>query len=99
MLRLIGILCAVVAISFDFASYWKQIAKTLKQKHSNQVSSSSYLYKIAKIIFNIINLAIFSNFVGVSMEVAALFICISALMVIAHFKPKNWKLVDFKFGE
>lgn len=92
MLRLIGIICAVIAISFDFASYWKQIAKTLRQRHSNQVSSSSYLFKIAKIVFNIINLAIFSNFVGVSMEAAAFLICVAALSVICHFKPKGWHL-------
>lgn len=95
MLRLIGICCALTAISFDFASYWKQISKTLRQRHSNQVSSSSYLYKIAKIIFNIVNLSIFCNWVGVSMETAALLICVAALSVVAHFKPRGWRLVNF----
>ena len=97
MLKLIGILCATVALCFEFGSYYRQIKKTLKQKHSNQVSSSSYLFKIAKILFNLINLAIFSNFVGCFMEGMALIICIIALSIIAHFKPKNWHL--FSFGK
>lgn len=99
MLRLIGIICATIAITFDFLSYYKQIHKTLKAKHSNQVSSSSYLFKIAKILFNLINLAIFSNFVGCFMEGMALIICIIALMIICHFKPRGWHLIDFKMGK
>jgi len=97
MLRLIGIACASVALFFEFSSYYRQIKKTLRVGHSNQVSSSSYLFKIGKISFNLINLAIFANWVGFSMEAAALVICIAALSVIAHFKPKGWRL--FHFGK
>ena len=95
MLRLVGIACAMIALFFEFSSYWKQIAKTLRAKHSNQVSSSAYLYKIAKISFNLVNLAIFANWVGCFMEAAALLICIIALVIIAHFKPKKWRLFNF----
>lgn len=97
MLRLIGVTCAVIALFFEFSSYYKQITKTLRARHSNQVSSSAYLYKIAKISFNLINLSIFANWVGFGMEAAALVICISALTVIAHFKPRGWRL--FHFGK
>jgi hypothetical protein len=95
MLKLIGVVCATIALFFDFSSYYHQIRKTLRAGHSNQVSSSSYLFKIGKIFFNLINLAIFANWVGFSMEAAALVICIAALIVIAHFKPKKWRLFNF----
>ena len=95
MLRLIGITCAVVALFFEFSSYYRQISKTIRVRHSNQVSSSAYLFKMAKIFFNLINLGIFSNWMGFSMEVAALLICVSALTVVAHFKPRNWRLFNF----
>lgn len=95
MLRVIGISCASIALFFEFSSYYRQIRKTLKVGHSNQVSSSSYLYKIGKISFNLINLAIFANWVGFGMEAAALGICIAALAVIAHFKPHRWRLINF----
>lgn len=95
MIRIIGIVCATIALFFEFSSYWKQITKTLRAKHSNQVSSSAYLYKIAKISFNMVNLAIFANWVGFGMEGAALIICVLALTVISHFKPKGWKLIHF----
>jgi hypothetical protein len=93
MIKVIGICCASIALFFEFSSYWKQITKTLRSKHSNQVSSSAYLYKMAKIFFNLINLAIFANWVGFGMESAALIICMMALTVVAHFKPKGWKLI------
>jgi len=95
VLRLIGIACATIALFFEFSSYLRQIKKTLRARHSNQVSSSSYLFKIAKISFNLINLAIFSNWVGFGMESAALVICVAALTVISHFKPKGWRLIHF----
>lgn len=95
MIRILGMACASIALYFEFSSYWKQITKTLRAKHSNQVSSSSYLYKIAKISFNLVNLAIFANWVGFGMEVAALIICITALAVVAHFKPRGWRLIKF----
>lgn len=95
MLKLIGVVCATIALVFDFSSYYQQIKKTLRAGHSNQVSSSSYLFKIGKISFNLVNLAIFANWVGFSMEAGALIICIAALAVIAHFKPRDWKLFNF----
>ncbi len=95
MIRVLGIVCATAALVFEFSSYWKQITKTIRSKHSNQVSSSAYLYKMAKITFNLINLAIFANWVGFSMEVASLLICVTALAVIARFKPRGWRLVHF----
>jgi hypothetical protein len=94
MIKLIGASCAIIALFFEFSSYWKQIAKTFRSGHSNQVSSSAYLFKICKISFNLINLSIFANWVGFGMEAAALVVCISALAVIAHFKPKKWKLFN-----
>lgn len=97
MLRLIGVACATIALFFEFSSYYRQIKKTLRAGHSNQVSSSSYLFKIGKISFNLINLAIFANWVGFGMEAAALVVCVAALTVIAHFKPRGWKL--FHFGK
>lgn len=42
-----------------------------------------------------VNLAIFANWVGFGMEGAALIICVLALTVISHFKPKGWRLVHF----
>ncbi len=95
MIHVLGVTCASIALFFEVSSYWKQISKTIRSKHSNQVSSSAYLYKITKISFNLINLAIFSNWVGFGMEVAALIICVTALTVIARFKPRGWKLVHF----
>jgi len=95
VIRLVGAGCASVALFFEFSSYYRQIKKTLRAKHSNQVSSSSYLFKMAKIFFNLINLYIFSNWVGFGMEAAALVICVAALSVVAHFKPKGWRLVHF----
>lgn len=95
MIKLVGVICAGTALFFDFSSYWKQITKSIRSKHSNQVSSSSYLYKIAKILFNLVNLAIFSNWVGFGMESGALIICIAALAVISYYKPKGWKLIHF----
>lgn len=94
-MHILGIACALTALGFEFASYFKQIKKTLRTKRSTQVSSSAYLYKLGKISFNLINLAIFANWVGFWMECAALVICITALTVISRYKPKKWKLVNF----
>lgn len=99
MIKILAIICACISLICEFSSYWKQISKTLKTKQSIQVSSSAYLFKIAKIFFNLINLFIFSNYIGFAMEAAALCICIAALMVVAHFKPSDWKLFDFKIGQ
>lgn len=88
----IGIACVVIALFLEFASYYKQIAKTLRTKKSAQVSSTAYLLKIAKYIFTLIGLALYSNWVGFGLEVGALIICCVALYIVARYKPKNWRL-------
>jgi len=92
MFRTIGIILATVAVFFDFMSYIKQIQKTLHTKHSKDVSTRAYLMKITHYICSTISLAIFCNWVGFSMELAAFVICLITFAVIAHFKPRGWKL-------
>jgi uncharacterized protein with PQ loop repeat len=81
-----------IALTLDTASYWRQIKKTIRTKKSSQVSSTSFVYKIAKAISAIIGLAIYKNFVGLSMEVFMLIVYIVSLYFIAKYKPKGWKL-------
>lgn len=88
----IATLCVGTALFLDSMSYYKQIKKTLRTKKSSQVSSSAFLYKIAKAIFAMIGLAIYTNRVGLGMEAFMLVVYIISLAVIAHFKPKGWKL-------
>jgi len=93
--HLVGSICVALALILDISSYWKQIAKILKTKKSSQVSSSSYLYKIAKGIFAILGLLIYSNFVGLGMEVILLLVYIVSLLIVIRYKPRRWRL----FGE
>lgn len=88
----LGIVCVAIALILELASYWKQIAKTLRTKHSKDVSSTAYVLKIAKYIFTLIGLAIYSNWVGFGLEVAALTICLAAFYVIVRYKPRGWRL-------
>lgn len=88
----VGIGCVAIALFLEFASYYKQIAKTIRTKKSAQVSSTAYLLKIAKYIFTLIGLALYSNWVGFGLEVGALLICCVALYIVAKYKPKNWSL-------
>lgn len=81
-----------LALFLDTVSYWKQIRKTLKTRHSSQVSTSAFLYKIAKALCAMAGLAIYSNFVGMTMEVFMLGVYVVSLVVIARYKPKGWKL-------
>lgn len=90
--HIIGPICVAMALLLDISSYWKQIDKILKTKRSTQVSSSSYLYKIAKAIFAILGLMVYSNWVGTGMEIVLLLVYIVSLFVIAKYKPKGWKL-------
>jgi uncharacterized protein with PQ loop repeat len=90
--HIVGSICVALALILDISSYWKQIAKILKTKKSNQVSSSSYLYKIAKGVFAILGLLVYSNWVGFGMEVVLLLVYIGSLIVIMRFKPKGWTL-------
>lgn len=92
MIKYIGITCVGMALFLDVMSYWKQIAKTVKTRKSAQVSSSSYLYKIAKAMFAGAGLCVYSNWVGFGMEVFMLLVYVISLGIIAHFKPKGWKL-------
>jgi len=91
-MKVIGIICIVLALILELASYYKQIAKTLRTKRSSQVSSTAYLLKIAKYIVTIASLVIYANWVGVGLEFAALIICTIALCIVAQYKPKGWKL-------
>jgi len=92
MIKTIGTVCVGIAIVLDTLSYYKQIAKTLRTKKSEQVSTSSYLYKIAKAVFAMVGLAIYMNWVGLGMEVFMLIVYITSLTIIAKYKPKNWAL-------
>ena len=88
----IGGACVAVAFLLDAMSYWKQIAKILRTKKSTQVSSSQYLYKIAKAICALLGLAIYANWVGVGLEVAMLIVYAASLIIVARYKPKHWRL-------
>jgi hypothetical protein len=88
----IGGACVVLALFLDSLSYWKQIAKTLRTKKSAHVSSSQYLYKIGKAIFALFGLAIYSNWIGVGIEIVMIVVYILSLAVVVKYKPKGWTL-------
>jgi uncharacterized protein with PQ loop repeat len=88
----IATVCVAIALFLDTASYYRQIKKTLKAKKSSQVSSTAFLYKIAKAIFAMAGLAIYSNYVGLGMEIFMLVVYGVSLGIIIKFKPKNWRL-------
>lgn len=90
----IGVSCIVLSLVLEFASYYKQIAKTLKTKKSAQVSSTAYLLKIMKYVVTLIGLALYSNWVGFGLEVGALFMCCIALGIVSKYKPKGWHLLS-----
>lgn len=92
MYKTIGTVCVIISLFLDTASYWRQVAKILKTKKSSQVSSTSYIYKIAKVCFSMIGLSIYFNWVGFTMEVFMMLVYISSLVVIIKYKPKNWSL-------
>jgi putative methionine-R-sulfoxide reductase with GAF domain len=95
VLRLVGIVCATGSILFDLASYYRQIKKTLKTKHSGQVSSTAYILKLSHYLCSIVALVLFYNWVGFFMEMAALIACLFCFVIVVRCKPKNWKLIDF----
>ena len=72
MYQLIGISCIIIALLLELGSYRKQIVKTLRTKKSKDVSTSAYLLKIVKYIFTMAALTIYSNYVGLLMEVVSL---------------------------
>jgi uncharacterized protein with PQ loop repeat len=89
----IATLSVGIALFLDSMSYYKQIKKTIRTKKSSQVSSSSFLYKIAKALFAMVGLSIYNNRVGLGMESFMLIIYAISLAVIAHYKPKGWRLL------
>lgn len=89
----IGPLCVGFALFLDTMSYWKQIRKTLKTKHSSQVSTSAYLYKIGKAVLAMVGLSVYTNWVGFAMEGFMLVVYAVSLWVICRYKPKGWKLL------
>jgi uncharacterized protein with PQ loop repeat len=93
VIKTIGTICVGTALALDTMSYYKQIAKTIRTKKSSQVSSSAYLYKIGKVIFAMGGLAVYQNFVGLGMEFFMLAVYVASLIVIAHYKPRGWKLL------
>lgn len=92
MVKAIGSFCVATALALDTMSYWKQISKIVRTRKSSQVSSSAYLYKIAKVAFSITGLVIFSNYVGLTMELFMLAIYATCLAIIARYKPRGWTL-------
>jgi hypothetical protein len=92
MIKYMGLFCVGMALFLDVMSYWKQIRKTVKTRKSAQVSSSSYLYKIAKAVFAMVGLCVYGNWVGFGMELFMLAVYAVSLGIIAHFKPKGWSL-------
>lgn len=87
-----AVLCIALALWLDTLSYYRQIRKTIRTKKSSQVSSTAFLYKIAKVIFAMMGLAVYSNWVGLGMEFFMLVVYSISLYVIIKFKPKGWKL-------
>lgn len=88
----IATLAVAMALFLDTASYWRQIRKTIKTKKSSQVSSTAFLYKIAKALCAMVGLGIYVNWVGMGMEGFMLLIYIISLAVIIKYKPKGWSL-------
>jgi len=87
-----GFICFILALLFELLSYHKQVAKTLRTKKSEHVSTSSYMCKIIKYFFALASLAVFANWVAFCMELAALAFCAAALIIIAQYKPDHWRL-------
>lgn len=85
-------LLVAVALWLDTASYVRQIKKTLKTKKSSQVSSTAFLYKIAKALCALVGLGIYLNWVGFVMELFMLLIYFVSLSIIMKYKPKGWSL-------
>lgn len=92
MMYHIATLAVGLALALDTWSYWKQVQKTIRVKHSNQVSTSSFLYKIGKALCALVGLGVYKNWVGFGMECFMLVVYIVTLWVIARHKPKGWRL-------
>ena len=92
LIAAIGGACVVLALVLDSLSYWKQIRKIRHSKKSTQVSSSQYLYKIGKAVCALLGLAIYSNWVGVGIEVFMLGVYGYSLFIVVRHKPKHWRM-------
>lgn len=97
MLKLIGIICAIGAVFFSIEAYYRQIRKTLRTRHSGQVSSTSYMMYLAHYSCSMTALILFSNWAGLFMEASACVACLATFLIVIHFKPKGWRL--FSFGK
>jgi uncharacterized protein with PQ loop repeat len=91
-MSILGIVCIGLAACLELLSYYKQVAKTLRTRHSKDVSSSAYVYKLIKYVITILGLAIYNNYVGMALEIAAFLFCLIALLIIVKYKPKGWRL-------
>jgi len=92
MIKIIGCLFVSASVFFDIYSYWKQVAKTLREKESKDVSTSAYIMKIVHYICSICALVIFMNWAGLVIETVPLICCLIVLVVVARYKPRGWKL-------
>lgn len=92
MIKTIGCLLVSASVFFDIYSYWKQVVKTLREKESKDVSTSSYIMKIVHYLCSIGALVIFMNWAGLIIETVPLICCLVVLAVVAKYKPKGWKL-------
>lgn len=88
----LGSLCVASALFFDILGYWRQSAKIIREKHSNHVSSTSYLYKLLKGTLAIGGLLIYSNWVGMGMEIVLMIVYAVSLAIIVKYKPKKWRM-------
>lgn len=92
MIELVGAGLLTLAVVLDFASYWKQIVKTIRTGKSSHVSTSSLLFRMAKNVCLLTALSIYKNWVGVGVHIVALLACTVTLIVIAKHKPEGWRL-------
>ena len=92
MLHTIAVVLATIAVFFDFASYWKQIVKTLATRHSKDVSTRAYMAKLLHYLCSTIALALYANWLGFLMEFAAAIVCSICFIIVIKFKPKKWRL-------
>lgn len=92
MIESIASIAVATALFLDTASYYRQIKKTIRTKKSNQVSSTSFIYKIAKALCALVGLSIYRNYVGVGMELFMLLVYGISLGIIIKYKPKGWRL-------
>lgn len=92
MSHVIATLCVASALLLDTLSYWRQIKKTIKAKHSNQVSTTAFVYKIGKALCALVGLGVYNNWVGFGMEVFMLVVYVVSLYIISLYKPRGWRL-------